>query len=329
MSSKTASKISERSQKSLVHPKKNKLLKVIAGAPDKPLVIGPFEIPCYVLEGEVRVLVQRQLQMGVGMSSGGGKDGSRRLAGFLEKLAEKSKTPNGSAIRAAERVRNPIEFYLPGGGIAHGYPASLLVDICDAVLEARKLQILHDRQSHIADRCEILVRGFARIGINALVDEATGYQEQRSKKALADALEMYLGELKEQHPWIKTFPLEFYKEIYRLRRWEWTVRPGGKKPPTPQLVGKFTNQLIYERLIPGFPRALLDELEKVNPVTGSGSRKSRHHQWFTLDKGLPLLHMHIGKVMGIMVSSNDWGDFTRKLKKGLPRIGDQTEMLDE
>ncbi len=33
-------------------------LKVIAGAPDRPLVIGDIEIPCYVLEDETRVLVQ-------------------------------------------------------------------------------------------------------------------------------------------------------------------------------------------------------------------------------------------------------------------------------
>ena len=33
----------------------NDALKVIAGAPDRPLVIGDIEIPCYVLEGEQRL----------------------------------------------------------------------------------------------------------------------------------------------------------------------------------------------------------------------------------------------------------------------------------
>jgi len=33
-------------------------LKVIAGTPDRPLVIGDIEIPCYVLEDETRVLSQ-------------------------------------------------------------------------------------------------------------------------------------------------------------------------------------------------------------------------------------------------------------------------------
>ena len=43
-------------------------LKVIAGAPDKPLVIGGTEIPCYVLEDETRVLSQRGIFLGLGAS---------------------------------------------------------------------------------------------------------------------------------------------------------------------------------------------------------------------------------------------------------------------
>ena len=36
---------------------KQKPLQVIAGTPDRPLVINDIEIPCYVLENEERVLV--------------------------------------------------------------------------------------------------------------------------------------------------------------------------------------------------------------------------------------------------------------------------------
>ena len=34
----------------------NKPLKVVAGAPDKPMMIGDIEIPCFVLEDETRVI---------------------------------------------------------------------------------------------------------------------------------------------------------------------------------------------------------------------------------------------------------------------------------
>ena len=46
----------------------NKPLKVIAGAPDRPLVIGDIEIPCYVLEDKTRVLSQRGFLKAIGRS---------------------------------------------------------------------------------------------------------------------------------------------------------------------------------------------------------------------------------------------------------------------
>ena len=50
---------------------KKRPLKVIAGAADKPLIIGDIEIPCYVLEDEIRVLSQRGVFSGVNATRGG------------------------------------------------------------------------------------------------------------------------------------------------------------------------------------------------------------------------------------------------------------------
>ena len=41
------------------------------GAADRPLKIGGIEIPCYVLADGTRVLAQRGLQSGIGLSEGG------------------------------------------------------------------------------------------------------------------------------------------------------------------------------------------------------------------------------------------------------------------
>src|SRR5205807_10301384 len=60
------------------------LPRVICGAPDRPLKIGNIEIPCYVLEGEKRVLVQRAIVSAMGMARGGSsKGGGDRLAHFV------------------------------------------------------------------------------------------------------------------------------------------------------------------------------------------------------------------------------------------------------
>ena len=49
------------------------------------------------------------------------------------------------------------------------------------------------------------MRGLARVGIIALVDEATGFQRIREERALATILEKFIA--KEIQPWAMTFPL--------------------------------------------------------------------------------------------------------------------------
>lgn len=107
------------------------------GAADHPLKFGDIEIPCYVLEDDTRVLSQRGLQGGIGMSHGGGsRTGEQRMAVFIDNLASK-----GIDVKdLAARIRNPIRFRVPGGNsITYGYEATILADICDAVLAARRI----------------------------------------------------------------------------------------------------------------------------------------------------------------------------------------------
>lgn len=108
-----------------------------------------------------------------------GRGGGDRLAKFV---ATKALNPFVSN-ELAEVIKNPIVFQAPSGGRAYGYEATVLADLCDAVLEARKSGRLHYQQEHIAEQCESLVRAFAKVGIIALVDEATGYQDVRDRVA--------------------------------------------------------------------------------------------------------------------------------------------------
>lgn len=68
----------------------------------------------------------------------------------------------------------------------------MLVDIADGILEARSHIKLSPRQEIIADQCEILIRSFAKVGIIALVDEATGYQKVR-EETLQTILKLYIS----------------------------------------------------------------------------------------------------------------------------------------
>ena len=278
----------------------NKPLKVIAGAPDKPLIIGDIEIPCYVLEGEQRVLSQRGLTAGVGLNPGAGF----RIPQFLTTRAIKPFV-NKELMPALE---DPILFQNPtGGGNVYGYPAEIIEHIIDAIIDAETAGELPERYANIAERMRILNRGLRRIGIIGLIDEVTGYQEIREKRALANILEKFIA--KELQGWTKTFPYEFYELIYKLKKW-----PGPDGHKRPAVIGHYTNDIVYDRLA----RGLLDELKTRNPKLLTGRRKTTHHQWFTPDLGHPKLKEHLAAVMALMRASANWDRFIANLNRAFP-----------
>ena len=307
----------------------DKVLTATHGSSDHPLRIGDVEIPCYVLENEARVVTQRGLQTAIGMSKSGGS-GAHRMARFMarvavntdkkfeierenpetqEKLAELSRR----TFNLAESLQHPVVFYQKGVSVpAYGYEATILADLCDALLAAREAKVLSSRQLSFAKQAEILVRGFARVGIIALVDEATGYQEIRDKKALEQILARYIsGELLE---WAKMFPDEFYKELFRLRGWQWH----NMSVKRPQYVGKLTVDLVYRRLAPG----VYAKLKEVNPKNQKGKLTHHHHRWLTDADGKPALDRHLHTVTAFMRASSGWDGFMRLMNRSLPRYSE-------
>lgn len=291
-----------------------KLPKATHGSSDHPLKIGEIEIPCYVLEDGTRVLSQRGTLGGLGLSQGSsGGTGGDRLASFA---TGKAISPFVSGELLA-MIENPIKFRHPGGGgVAFGYPATILPEICEAVLSARQAGALQRQQQHIAAQCEALVRAFAKVGIVALVDEATGYQSARERDELHRLLSAYLSE--ERLAWAKRFPDEFYRQIYRLRGWKWPV--GKAKTP---FLGHITNDVVYERLPPG----VLDKLRELNPTDDETKRrKHRHHQFLSEEVGQPDLRDHILQIIPLMKVSRSWDAFKRHLDVAFPKAGSQVDM---
>jgi hypothetical protein len=285
------------------------LTEAVCGSADQPLRIGDIEIECYVLEDGTRVLTQASFLRALGRHPKANvrREGDERIPAILQ----------GKALKPfiSEEIlekSHPIAFRPPSGGRASGYNAELLPAVCDIYLAAREAEALPKNQRHVAQQAEILVRGLARVGIIALVDEATGYQEVRAKNALAQILEAFIA--KELQAYVRTFPDDFYRELFRLRELDYpngTVR-------RPQYFGNLTNDIVYKRLAPG----VLDELKTVTPRDEKGRRKHKYFQRLTGNIGYPKLREHLGSVVAIMKLSRDWQDFTIKLDQLHPRVGD-------
>jgi hypothetical protein len=277
------------------------------GALDRPLKIGEIEIPCYVLADGTRVLAQRGLQGGVGLSQGGGKSGARRIAELMAGLAEKGIDVRGLVARA----NSPIRFIPPhGGNPADGYEATILPDICAVLIEAQQQGALGKPRTHLARRAALLQHGFATVGIIALVDEATGYQDFRQRDALARILERFVA--KELRPWVKTFPADYYKQIFRLNGW-----PYDEKAGRPGVLGHWTNNIVYKRLAPG----VWEELKRLTPRVPSGGHRNKLFQRLTDDVGHPKLREHLAAVVMLMKYSPDWRIFMDRLDREFPQWG--------
>lgn len=232
------------------------------------LKIKDVNIPCYVLEDGERVISGRGLQNAFGYSP---KSSGQALSRELLKLNDRP---------IIEAIGKRVSFKRPGaGGMAEqtfGYNAELLVDICDLLLELRKTNKLSPDQARLALYAETLTRAFAKVGVVALIDEATGYQ--KAKNEYQKILELYIA--KEIRPWIMTFDDNFYIQLYRLLGWTWDAYKM-KRKQHPQYIGKLTNRLVYEKLAPG----VLQELQRVNPKTEKGYRKTKHHQHLSENVG--------------------------------------------
>lgn len=285
------------------------------GSPDHPLRIGGIEIPCYVLEGNQRVIVQRGLIHALDMSPGTADAGGEgdRLARFA---ATKSLNPFISS-ELSMLIKNPIKFRAPSAGVvSYGYPATVLADICEAVLKARREGKLNHQQEHIAARCEILMAGFARVGIIALVDEATGFQYERPRRDLEEQLKKFLAEGLVRY--VSGFPQDYLKHLCRLRGVE--MRPDMRLP---QYFGHLTNDLVYRRIAPGLLKALKDRRAE------RGKPGNKLYQWTSEDVGYPALMQHLGSVVMLMTLHTDWDAFKAQLDAHKPLYPEVPGLFDK
>ena len=284
------------------------------------LKIGDMVFPCSVLSDGTRILTQSDFMKGMGMYYSGwiaknrpAEDAAADVPHFLsfkslKPFVEKHLGDLQSII---------VKYRTERGNLAHGIKAEIIPKICNVWLDADEHSKLGARQKKIAENARLLMRALAHVGIIALVDEVTGYQKDRASDALARILEAFIAT--ELQPWVKTFPDEFYEQIFRLRGLEYP-RDTVKRP---QYFGHLTNDIIYKRLAPG----VLEELKKTAPKTPTGRPRNTLFQRLTPDLGHPKLREHMASVVTIMKLSDQYRDFARKLNRIHPRW-DETMPLD-
>ena len=250
------------------------------------IAIGGTSFAVYVLDNRKRVMAQREV---VRVLTGNVKGGLERYLNSLRPF-----------INPEEILRQTIQFKIPGTQYkGTGYEATLLLDICDAYLRARDAGALSEAQGDLAKQAEIITRACAKIGIIALIDEATGYSAFKKKQEYQLKLQAFIAE--DMQEWAIMFKPEFWFELARLEGIHYSPRS------RPLRWGKYIMAFVYDAIDEDVGK----ELRKLNP---DPHFKQNHHQWLK-EFGRQKIHDHVERVIAIMKLCDDMTDFRKSFAK--------------
>jgi hypothetical protein len=262
------------------------------------LTIGNTEFSVYVLDNGKRVMAQRQVV--------------RVLTGHVKgDLGTYLRSQSLQPYIDMEKIgQQTINFKIPGTqykGI--GYEATVLLDICDAYLRARDDNALAPNQHDIAKQAEIITRACAKVGIIALIDEATGYEAFKKKRDLQLKLQAFIAE--DMQEWARMFPAEFWFELARLEGVHYSPRN------RPLRWGKYVMAFVYDAIDGDVGK----KLREINP---DPHFKQNHHQWLR-EFGRQKVNDQLQRVITVMKLCDDMDDFRKKFARVFQKSPLQTE----
>lgn len=241
-------------------------------------------LPCYVLSTGQRVIGRTSvMELLTGIKGGGG----------LEKyLSASTLKPFINMDVVLERM---VAFKIPEveglDRAVKGLPADLFIEICQGFVAAMEAHYRSDNETKLTTRqlemgikAGMFLASCAKVGLDALIDEATGFQYERAQDALQIKLKAYLAD--ELRAWEKTFPDELWMEFGRLTGWK------GGIYKRPKYWGKLVIELVYEHLDEDVAKWLKENA----PAPRHGLN---YHQWLSSQYGLKKLIEHIWMLIGV------------------------------
>lgn len=269
------------------------------------------DVECYVLNDpdKTAVISQRGMGEAIGFSRRG-----ERLKGFAG--SQTMKPYIGRELQ--QKLDNPIEFQRLSSaakneisGKANGYDATILIDICRAILDASNAgKLKGPRYAKMVQQAQIIMGASAKSGIKQLVYALAGYSPTTDE--VISAFKLYVQE--EARKYEKEFPNELYEQWHRL--YKMPVPERGK----PWQFRHLTIRHIYYPLAEssGKVLALMRALKAKD-----GTQKKKLFQ-FLNELGARALRIHLGRVLEMAESSQQVEEYEAKIAR---RFGGQ-QLLD-
>lgn len=285
-------------------------------------MIGNAKVACAVLPNGKRLLTQATFLRALGRARSP-KAGTGVLSTvdglpfFLQAQALKPFISNELRMSTT-----PVFFRAKTGKRMVGYDAMLLPDVAEVYLKYRDSLKAEGKEvpaqyAKIVAACDAVMRGLARVGIIALIDEATGYQYDRPRRELQQQLEKFISD--SLLGWIQTFPADYFRHLCRLKGVDFN-------PETmhlPPYFGHLTNNLVYRRIAPGLVRRLKERRRE------RGNPSNKMWQWLSEDVGYRAVLMHLGTVVGLMKIHKDYDKFIAQLDEVAPIYPEEPGLFDD
>jgi hypothetical protein len=213
-------------------------------------IVG-LDVPCYVLDNGEKIIGRTSAtELLTGIRGGGALEkyiGVRALEPFIPiHLVLERMVP--FRLLEVEGLEKAVK----------GLPADLMIEVCQGFVAALQASFdpnspyprMTDRQRQMAMKASMFLSACAKVGLEALIDEATGYQYERAEDALQVKLRAFIAD--ELRAWEKTFPDELWVEFGRLTGWQ------GSLHSRPKWWGRLVIEMIYDTLDPDVAKYLRD-----------------------------------------------------------------------
>jgi hypothetical protein len=282
------------------------LEEVLEPAADMPIarwrgtlnIVG-LEVPCYVLDNGQKIIGRTSAtELLTGIRGGGALEkyiGVKALESFINKdLVLERLVP--FRLLEVEGLEKAVK----------GLPADLMIEVCQGFVAALQASFdpaspypkMTDRQRQMAMKASIFLSACAKVGLEALIDEATGYQYERAEDALQVKLRAFIAD--ELRAWEKTFPDELWAEFGRLTGWK------GSLQSRPKWWGKLVIEMIYDTQDPD----IAEYLKNNKPPPGV-----HWHRQLTENIGVRALVSRCYEIVGMAKECEDMRQLREKVAR--------------
>jgi hypothetical protein len=252
-------------------------------------------------EDRTHVFSERSLSSAFGFKGSASYWEKRKLgAAVLPAYLSNSALKNYISADLVDKLAAAVPYISTGKKVSTGLEATALPLICDVFVKAGNDNPKNEALVNAGKRAYAIIMGFSQFGVLKYVEQITGYRYTDEETQIVKSLKEF-GVSPVILEWQREFQTDFYRNIYRLK--DWPFNPNTVKRP--QVIGKYTNQYVYNYL----PKDVFQWLKENTPKNKDGKYTKKLFQSLDEKRGKELLRNQLVSITTMLKLSRSWQEF--------------------